>query len=117
MEICHRNFHLECCMQVVTSAAKCLRSDGVFCGFSPCIEQVHKTCAALSQSDFYNVRVMECLLRRYEVKTAELVKDVLAPTKPNPGNQSDSLAAPKTRKLSNRAALSLYALVLVPCHS
>lgn len=73
--------------QVVASAARCLKSDGGFCAFSPCIEQVHKTCAALSQSDFYNVRVMECLLRRYEVRTAELVQDIFAASKPSSGNE------------------------------
>lgn len=55
-------------MQAVESAAKSLRPDGVFCAFSPCIEQVQRTCAALEEQDFYAVRTVECLLRHYEVK-------------------------------------------------
>ena len=31
---------------------------------------------------------MECLLRRYEVRTAELVQDVFAPSKSKPGKKS-----------------------------
>ena len=53
--------------QVVASAAACLRPDGVFCSFSPCIEQVQRTCAALAAGGFTAPRTMECLLRSYEV--------------------------------------------------
>ena len=67
-------------MKVVESAARCLRPDGVFCAFSPCIEQVQRTCGALSQAGFYNVRTVECLLRQYDVRTTVLVTDVLAPS-------------------------------------
>ena len=55
-------------VQAVESAAKCLKPDAVFCSFSPCIEQVQRTCAALEENGFFAVRSMECLLRRYEVK-------------------------------------------------
>ncbi|KAL3161774.1 hypothetical protein ABBQ38_008868 [Trebouxia sp. C0009 RCD-2024] len=54
--------------QAVASAAQCLRPDGVFCSFSPCIEQVQRTCAALEEQGFFAVRTMECLLRQYEVR-------------------------------------------------
>ena len=52
----------------MASAAQCLRPDGVFCSFSPCIEQVQRTCAALEEQGFFAVRTMECLLRQYEVR-------------------------------------------------
>ena len=55
-------------VQAVESAAQCLRPDGVFCSFSPCIEQVQRTCAALEEHGFYAVRTVECLLRHYEVR-------------------------------------------------
>ena len=54
------------------SAAKSLRPDGVFCSFSPCIEQVQRTCAALEEQGFYAVRTLECLLRHYEVKEEKI---------------------------------------------
>jgi tRNA (adenine57-N1/adenine58-N1)-methyltransferase len=38
---------------VVESAYKCLRPSGNFCSFSPCIEQVQRTCVALSKQGFY----------------------------------------------------------------
>ncbi|KAL0050603.1 hypothetical protein WJX82_003129 [Trebouxia sp. C0006] len=56
----------------VASAAQCLRPDGVFCSFSPCIEQVQRTCAALEEQGFFAVRSMECLLRHYEVRQEKL---------------------------------------------
>ncbi|KAJ0243512.1 hypothetical protein HA466_0195560 [Hirschfeldia incana] len=51
----------------VTSAAKMLKEDGVLCSFSPCIEQVQRTCEVL-RSDFIEIRTFEVLLRTYEVK-------------------------------------------------
>ncbi|DBA83487.1 TPA: hypothetical protein ACH3X2_006417 [Trebouxia sp. C0005] len=57
----------------VASAAQCLRPDGVFCSFSPCIEQVQRTCAALEEQGFFAVRSMECLLRHYEVRQEKLI--------------------------------------------
>ena len=53
--------------QVAKSAEACLRPDGVFCAFSPCIEQVQRTCEALASCSFTAPRTMECLLRSYEV--------------------------------------------------
>lgn len=70
-------------LQVVESAASCLREDGVFCSFSPCIEQVQKTCGALSKAGFYSVRTMECLLRQYEVRSMVLQTDVLSAAVPS----------------------------------
>ena len=37
------------------------------CAFSPCIEQVQKTCEALRQSGFIDIEMFECLLRNVEV--------------------------------------------------
>jgi hypothetical protein len=56
-------------LQVVDSAAKCLRPNGNFCSFSPCIEQVQRTAQALRERDFTDVCCKECLLRHYAVKS------------------------------------------------
>ncbi|KAK9826086.1 hypothetical protein WJX81_000802 [Elliptochloris bilobata] len=62
--------------KAVTAAAACLRSDGVFCSFSPCIEQVQKTAAALAGAGFAAPRTMECLLREYEIQTEALLTNL-----------------------------------------
>ena len=56
----------------MASAAQCLKPDGVFCSFSPCIEQVQRTCAALEERGFFAVRTLECLLRHYEVRQEKI---------------------------------------------
>ncbi|CAN8299817.1 unnamed protein product [Cochlearia groenlandica] len=55
----------------VPSAAKMLKEDGVLCSFSPCIEQVQRTCEVL-RSDFIEIRTFEVLLRNYEVKEVKM---------------------------------------------
>lgn len=45
-----------------------LRGGGMFCGFSPCIEQVEKTCAVLRSSGLYvDLHTTECICRHYDV--------------------------------------------------
>lgn len=59
--------------KAVPSAAACLRPDGVLCAFSPCIEQVQATAAALAGAGFVGITTQELLLREYEVRRARLV--------------------------------------------
>jgi tRNA (adenine57-N1/adenine58-N1)-methyltransferase len=66
-------------LQVVPSAAACLRPDGMFCAFSPCIEQVQRTCEALNARGFRDLRTMEVLLRQWEVSRQALLADMEAP--------------------------------------
>lgn len=51
----------------IPSAARMLKPDGVLCSFSPCIEQVQRTCEIL-QNNFTDVRTFEVLLRTYEIR-------------------------------------------------
>ncbi|CAI9758576.1 unnamed protein product [Fraxinus pennsylvanica] len=51
----------------IPSASKMLKQDGVLCSFSPCIEQVQKSCETL-RSDFTDIRTFEVLLHTYEVR-------------------------------------------------
>ncbi|CAL1358089.1 unnamed protein product [Linum trigynum] len=55
----------------IPSAAKMLRQDGVLCSFSPCIEQVQRSCETL-RSNFTDIRTFEILLRTYEVRQGKL---------------------------------------------
>lgn len=51
----------------IPSAAKMLKQDGILCSFSPCIEQVQRSCETLTSS-FTDIRTFEVLLRTYEVR-------------------------------------------------
>ncbi|XP_051152996.1 uncharacterized protein LOC127266690 [Andrographis paniculata] len=55
----------------IPSAAKMLQQDGVLCSFSPCIEQVQRSCETL-KSHFTEIRTFEILLHTYEVREGEL---------------------------------------------
>ncbi|KDP46440.1 hypothetical protein JCGZ_10280 [Jatropha curcas] len=51
----------------IPSAGKMLKQDGILCSFSPCIEQVQRSCETL-RSNFTDIRTFEVLLRTYEVR-------------------------------------------------
>lgn len=55
---------------VVESAAACLKPNHMFCSFSPCIEQVHKTCEKLNFYGFRDIQTIEILLKEYQVSKA-----------------------------------------------
>ena len=56
-------------------------SGGRFSSFSPCIEQVQRTCIKLEEVGFVDIQVMECLQRTYDIKSHTL-------TVPNVGYSS-----------------------------
>lgn len=67
--------------KVVESAAKAFKcsSGGRLCSFSPCMEQVQKTCLALQSQGFVDITTCECLERPFEVKRVS-VPDALGTT-------------------------------------
>ncbi|PSC73714.1 tRNA (adenine(58)-N(1))-methyltransferase catalytic subunit trmt61a [Micractinium conductrix] len=99
--------------KVVPSAARCVRPDGMFCSFSPCIEQVQRTCEALNSQGFRDIRTMEVLLRQHEVIRVALQTDMEAAPAPKQaagkkqqreqGGRSGSRAA-KRQKTNGGAA-------------
>ncbi|KAJ2006788.1 tRNA (adenine-N(1)-)-methyltransferase catalytic subunit trm61 [Coemansia thaxteri] len=58
----------------VASAKEALRRDtvGRICSFSPCIEQVQRTALALDEHGFADIRMYECLVRDYEIRSLPL---------------------------------------------
>jgi len=62
--------------KVVPSAAACLLNDGIFCSFSPCIEQVQRTCEALTDNNFGAIKTVEILLRYHRVEKQVLTRDL-----------------------------------------
>ncbi|XP_013382211.1 tRNA (adenine(58)-N(1))-methyltransferase catalytic subunit TRMT61A isoform X2 [Lingula anatina] len=59
--------------EAVLSAKQALKlQGGRICSFSPCIEQVQRVCEVLSESNFTDVTTMECLVRKFEVKSINM---------------------------------------------
>ncbi|KAK7327830.1 hypothetical protein VNO77_21922 [Canavalia gladiata] len=55
----------------IPSAAKMLREDGTLCSFSPCVEQVQRSCETL-RTCCTDIRTFEVLLRTYEVREGKM---------------------------------------------
>lgn len=55
--------------EVIESAASAMKIDSLcrFCSFSPCIEQVQRTCDVLRKMNFIQVEVVECVPRTMKV--------------------------------------------------
>lgn len=62
---------------VVPSAAKIINPEriGRICCFSPCIEQVQRTCEALKKEGFTEIKMFEVLTRDHQIST-EVIPDL-----------------------------------------
>ena len=59
--------------QAIAASKDALKtSGGHICSFSPCIEQVQQTCVVLEEHGFKDIRTMECLQRKHDVKTFKI---------------------------------------------
>lgn len=63
---------LPCPWEAVPYAHKALMDGGNFCSFSPCIEQVQKTCIELTKYNFTNIVTKECLQRIMDVHPVDV---------------------------------------------
>ncbi|KAM4691016.1 tRNA (adenine(58)-N(1))-methyltransferase catalytic subunit TRMT61A [Rhinophrynus dorsalis] len=59
--------------EAIGHAKSALKTEGGrICSFSPCIEQVQRTCLALQEHGFTEISTLEILLRVYDVRTVSL---------------------------------------------
>ncbi|XP_075049099.1 tRNA (adenine(58)-N(1))-methyltransferase catalytic subunit TRMT61A [Mixophyes fleayi] len=59
--------------EAIGHAKDALKTEGGrVCSFSPCIEQVQRTCLALTEHGFTEINTLEILLRAYDVRTVTL---------------------------------------------
>lgn len=59
--------------EAIRSAKRALKvQGGRLCSFSPCIEQVQRTCETLTMEGFTDLSTMECLVRNFDVRTMNL---------------------------------------------
>ncbi|BFZ12445.1 hypothetical protein BsWGS_15484 [Bradybaena similaris] len=91
--------------ECIASAKQAIkREGGRFCTFSPCIEQVQRSCEELSKNDFTDIVTVECLARNFNIQYAKLQNILppdLSPLKEN-GNGADHGA--EEEELSHKKA-------------
>ncbi|XP_044501260.1 tRNA (adenine(58)-N(1))-methyltransferase catalytic subunit TRMT61A-like [Mangifera indica] len=85
---------------VIPSAEKMLKQDGILCSFSPCIEQVQRSCKSL-QSNFTDIRTFEILLRTYEVRQGK-ADSLTHKRKKHPNEGSNEQVNPSTATVMAR---------------
>jgi len=83
--------------EVIKHAKSAMKlSGGRLCSFSPCIEQVQKTCIELKSLGFTEITSMECLNREFQVRKITL---------PVFDNNLDLLSASRKRKLESESGI------------
>ncbi|XP_030615077.1 tRNA (adenine(58)-N(1))-methyltransferase catalytic subunit TRMT61A isoform X2 [Archocentrus centrarchus] len=81
------------------------KQGGRLCSFSPCIEQVQKTCEVLGDQGFEDISTTEVLLREHEVRTVSLPLPDFGPD-PDTVGEAPPSAAP------NHASITLKTTTL-----
>ncbi|XP_039992930.1 tRNA (adenine(58)-N(1))-methyltransferase catalytic subunit TRMT61A [Xiphias gladius] len=79
---------------------------GRVCSFSPCIEQVQRTCEALADKGFKEISTMEILLRVHDVRTVSLSLPDFGPD-PSAQTQPDTREDAPPTSGPNHASLTL----------
>ncbi|XP_050428386.1 tRNA (adenine(58)-N(1))-methyltransferase catalytic subunit TRMT61A [Adelges cooleyi] len=77
---------------VIPFATKALKSSGGrICTFSPCIEQVMRTCQVLKDCGFIHLKTIECLEKEHQVLNRTVIVPGLLSNQPAGGDQNGSV--------------------------
>eukprot|EP00013_Stygamoeba_regulata_P007962 CAMPEP_0177682650 /NCGR_PEP_ID=MMETSP0447-20121125/31367_1 /TAXON_ID=0 /ORGANISM="Stygamoeba regulata, Strain BSH-02190019" /LENGTH=360 /DNA_ID=CAMNT_0019192157 /DNA_START=46 /DNA_END=1125 /DNA_ORIENTATION=+ len=90
-----------------------LRLGGMVCTFSPCIEQVQRTCEVFHKGGFSDIETVECLARAFEVHSRALdplPEDIAASLMDAPAGDSAEPPDAKKRKRDDGPAFPSAAL-------
>ncbi|XP_005806919.1 tRNA (adenine(58)-N(1))-methyltransferase catalytic subunit TRMT61A [Xiphophorus maculatus] len=80
---------------------------GRLCSFSPCIEQVQRTCQALTERGFEEVRTLEVLLRVHNVRPVTLQLPDFGPDPGCPSSSSQAVEEAPPAAAANPASLKI----------
>ena len=75
------------------------------CSFSPCIEQVQRTCEELESNDFGDITTMECLVRSFDIRTINMPMPTLGQLPEGSGDGEPAVKHLKTDVVETSAAL------------
>ncbi|XP_053331254.1 tRNA (adenine(58)-N(1))-methyltransferase catalytic subunit TRMT61A [Spea bombifrons] len=87
--------HAKCALKV---------EGGRVCSFSPCIEQVQRTCLSLEEHGFTEINTLEILLRVYDVRTVSLP----VPDLGRPGDEKSAAGSDSSELSKQTSACELY---------
>lgn len=85
----------------------CRPAGGRLCSFSPCIEQVQRTCQALTERGFEEVRTLEVLLRVHNVRPVTLQLPDFGPDSGCPSSSSQAVEEAPPAAAANPASLKI----------
>nr|XP_046269608.1 tRNA (adenine(58)-N(1))-methyltransferase catalytic subunit TRMT61A [Scatophagus argus]XP_046269609.1 tRNA (adenine(58)-N(1))-methyltransferase catalytic subunit TRMT61A [Scatophagus argus] len=98
---------IPCPWEAVRHAKAAMKKQGGrVCSFSPCIEQVQRTCEALADEGFEEISTLEVLLRVHDVRTVSLPLPDFGPD-PSAKTQPDGLEKTPSTSAPNQTAVTL----------